>query len=74
MENLQIEKIIEYAKEYRKIAPESIEFNGTRYSIDRSEFLKQRHVDADLSDFLNFIIEKETKFPGHIFSQDLIDK
>lgn len=48
-------KTTEYAKEYRKQAQDSVERNRHMNQIEEGEQLQQRHIDAVLVDFINYI-------------------
>jgi hypothetical protein len=45
----------EYAKSYRKDAIKSVERNRHMNQIEEGEQLQQRHIDAVLVDFINYI-------------------
>ncbi len=51
-------KTVEYAKEYSKDAKESLARNSHMNDINKDEEVDQRHIDAVLVDFINFIAGK----------------
>ena len=53
-----IENTCAYAKDYRKEATSSLERNRHMNEIERGEMVQQRHIDAVLVDFINFIAMK----------------
>lgn len=45
----------DYAKNYRHVAQKSIERNNHMNEIERGEIVDQRHIDAVVVDFINYI-------------------
>lgn len=50
-----LNKITEYAKKYSKEAQESIQRNNHMNDVDEGELVQQRHIDAVLVDFINYM-------------------
>ncbi len=53
-----LEITTEYAKDYKKYAIISLECNRHMNEIEEGEKVQQRHIDAILVDFINFIAMK----------------
>jgi hypothetical protein len=49
-----LEVMTELAKQYRVNAQDSVERNNHMNEIEEGERLQQRHIDALLTDFINF--------------------
>jgi len=65
-----LDKITKDAKEYRKEAQESISRNHHMNEIEDGEQLQQRHIDATLVDFINYVGRKYG-INYAIYTQDL---
>ena len=66
-----IEKSVEYAKAYRKDAAKSIEMNRHMNQIEIGEKVQQRHIDAVLVDFINYVAIKHG-FDYALYTKDLL--
>lgn len=50
-----ITKVADHAKEYSKDAQQSIQRNNHMNEVDEGELVQQRHIDAVLVDFINYM-------------------
>ena len=48
-------KVTDHAKEYSKDAQKSIQRNNHMNEVDEGELVQQRHIDAVLVDFINYM-------------------
>ena len=51
----ELQLLTKHAKDYRKDAQKSVERNRHMNQIEEGEHVQQRHVDAILVDFINYI-------------------
>ena len=50
-----LENMSEHAKKYSKVAQKSIQRNNHMNEINEDELVQQKHIDAVLVDFINYI-------------------